>query len=697
MAEPRVRVGVLVPLKGNEEEDSSSHSLTIFQGSNTVGRNDIPTANKQVSRRHIHLNGLADGSAEIFVEGQNPISLRSGNSRKRLSPHEQGALGDGDIIELIPGSLPFKYKVALDDSKKEPPSVQCGEANEHFESSVDVKESIEVEKLLLKRKRQVLDDEAFARTLQAIEIEQATSGLGMASTSMNVKNVSDDQGLMHGIDLKDENVSIIVEGSGPIRCFNIPKEIWSSTFQLMRVQGLPTWANAGSVSISDVIQGNVLVAILSNYMVDMDWLLSACPILRTIPRVLVIHGESAHTFEHMKKEKPTSWLLYKPPLRLSYGTHHSKAMLLVYSRGVRVVVHTANLIYVDWNNKTQGLWMQDFPVKEKKDIGKTSPFEDDLVEYLEALEWSGCNVTLPQFGDVKINAAYFRRFDYGSASVRLVASVPGYHKGTKLKKWGHMKLRTILQEQCFENEFQGSPLVYQFSSLGSLDEKWMTELASSMCSGSTLDKKPLGSGSVQIIWPTVEDVRCSIEGYAAGNAIPSPQKNVEKEFLKKYWARWQANHTGRCRAMPHIKTYARYNGQALAWFLLTSSNLSKAAWGALQKNGSQLMIRSYELGVIFLPSLVLKSGIKFSCTDDYGLQQENVRGNHRSQLVTICWQGEKGRESTPTETVTLPVPYRLPPLPYTSEDVPWSWDRQYRKPDVYGEVWPRSVKLYTNQ
>lgn len=31
------------------------------------------------------------------------------------------------------------------------------------------------------------------------------------------------------------------------------------------------------------------------------------------------------------------------------------------------------------------------------------------------------------------------------------------------------------------------------------------------------------------------------------------------------------------------------------WFLLTSSNLSKAAWGALQKNNSQLMIRSYEV------------------------------------------------------------------------------------------------------
>lgn len=32
-----------------------------------------------------------------------------------------------------------------------------------------------------------------------------------------------------------------------------------------------------------------------------------------------------------------------------------------------------------------------------------------------------------------------------------------------------------------------------------------------------------------------------------------------------------------------------------SWFLLTSANLSKAAWGALQKSNSQLMIRSYEV------------------------------------------------------------------------------------------------------
>lgn len=129
--------------------------------------------------------------------------------------------------------------------------------------------------------------------------------------------------------------------------------------------------------------------------------------------------------------------------------------------------------------------------------------------------------------------------------VRLIASVPGYHSGPSLKKWGHMKLRTVLQECTFSKEFQKSPLVYQFSSLGSLDEKWMTEFASSLSAGQSDDKKPLGIGEQMIVWPTVEDVRCSLEGYAAGSCIPSPLKNVEKEFLKKYWAKWKASHTGR--------------------------------------------------------------------------------------------------------------------------------------------------------
>ena len=46
--------------------------------------------------------------------------------------------------------------------------------------------------------------------------------------------------------------------------------------------------------------------------------------------------------------------------------------------------------------------------------------------------------------------------------------------------------------------------------------------------------------------------------------------------------------------------------ECLIWILPFSSNLSKAAWGALEKKGSQLMIRSYEIGVLFLPMYMVR-------------------------------------------------------------------------------------------
>lgn len=43
-------------------------------------------------------------------------------------------------------------------------------------------------------------------------------------------------------------------------------------------------------------------------------------------------------------------------------------------------------------------------------------------------------------------------------------------------------------------------------------------------------------------------------------------------------------------------------GETSSAGILRSANLSKAAWGALEKNNTQIMVRSYELGVLYLPS-----------------------------------------------------------------------------------------------
>lgn len=669
MAESKVTIGLLLPLQRNLEVDSSISAIPIFEGINVVGRDNLTVSDKRISRKHMSLCASVDGSAQVVVEGSNPIILMSGGQRNKFCSQGKFLITHDDILELIPGDHLFKYVTVG--------SEHATSSKSQLSSSSRGKRRTEDSYEAVKKNRQILEDEAFARQLQSLPDNDSSVDVNSLVVAKSCRS-----------QLKSPADVVSYEDAEAIRHFSVLKDNISLTFRLLQVQGLPPWANSSSIAITDVIQGNVLVAILSNYMVDMEWLMSACPNLKKIPHVLVVHGEGDASVENMKKKKPANWIFHKPPLPIQYGTHHSKAMFLIYPNGVRVVVHTANLIFVDWNNKTQGLWMQDFPWKDQKSMNNGSLFENDLVDYLKTLKWPEFGVNLPVVGNVDINALFFKKFDYRSATVRLIASVPGYHMGPSLKKWGHMKMRSVLEEWMFEKEFCKSPLVYQFSSLGSLDEKWLTEFASSMSSGMTNDKSPLGMGKQLIIWPTVEDIRCSLEGYRAGSCVPGPQKNVEKEFLKKYWAKWKANHVGRCRAMPHIKTYARYNGQDLAWFLLTSANLSKAAWGALQKNNSQLMVRSYELGVLFLPSTIQYNQCPFSCTENNGSNQGNSRppkfdGSTKTKLVTLCWKG-----NTSSEVIQLPVPYQLPPQPYTSEDVPWSWDRHYSKKDVYGQVWP---------
>ncbi|XP_071682235.1 tyrosyl-DNA phosphodiesterase 1 isoform X3 [Lolium perenne] len=521
----RVRVGTLVPFAQGKSGPSNASllSIPIFEGSNVVGRSNLVVVDKRVSRKHLSLRAFADGSVEVVVEGPNPIVVRSEGQARKVCAQGRAKIVYDDVLELIPGDYIMKY-VPMSDERKSSASVDSNDLKKGKRHS-------EEDSVVAKRNRQVMEDEALARTLQESFAEEGTSVPGMACGQ--ALSSLDSAG-------SSERNSKRTHSAGPL------KDVLPLTFRLMRVQGLPSWTNTSAVTIQDVIQGDVLFAVLSNYMVDIDWLLTACPSLRKVPHVLVLHGEDGASLEHLKKSKPANWILHKPPLPISFGTHHSKAMLLVYPQGIRVVVHTANLIHVDWNNKSQGLWTQDFPWKDANDMNTNISFENDLVDYLRALKWPEFRLNLPVAGDVNINAAFFRKFDYSSSTVRLIGSVPGYHVGPNMKRWGHMKLRSVLEECVFEKQFCKSPLIYQFSSLGSLDEKWMSEFACSLSAGKAEDGSPLGIGKPLIVWPTVEDVRCSIEGYAAGSCIPSPQKNVEKDFLRKYWSRWKADHVGRC-------------------------------------------------------------------------------------------------------------------------------------------------------
>lgn len=111
--------------------------------------------------------------------------------------------------------------------------------------------------------------------------------------------------------------------------------------------------------------------------------------------------------------------------------------------------------------------------------------------------------------------------------------------------------------------------------------------------------------------------------------------------------------------------------------MLSSANLSKAAWGALQKKDTQLMIRSFEIGVFFHQKKY-RAASSFSCTPGKGLLGQGKNQDIQKKFIHFNTEA--------SNSIKFPIPYDLPPKrKYNANDVPWVWDVQRLKPDVLGK------------
>eukprot|EP00977_Amphora_coffeiformis_P026032 scaffold23831_cov180-Amphora_coffeaeformis.AAC.2 len=427
--------------------------------------------------------------------------------------------------------------------------------------------------------------------------------------------------------------------------------------------------------------------VISNYLIDPQYLLEEVPELLSIGRVVVFYGYEDHPLTGWKQAAgdsidfcclrpsdppgPTNPTGYQTP----YGVHHTKMFLIGFSnKNVRVVVHTANLRYSDIHLKSQGLYLQDFPLKSDEVKKETCVFENTLLDYLDTYRYTEPRVW-GKGEELDFLRGVIRRYDYSSANVVLLPCTPGLHHLDAKELRGHLKVRQAIAQytEPYPATDPGRPVVCQFSSMGSVSEKYLRELQSSMDTrrarqplSTTKDLSPI---QIKLVYPTVNEIRTSIEGYRGGGTVPGRLKNVNKPFLQPLFRKWSPNPGTAQNALwsgnhvPHIKSYFQLSKDEdfMEYFILGSQNLSMAAWGNLQNHARfgtrRLFIRHWELGVFLSPQTL-------GCEKLAPWYPDVVDLVH--------------------DTVTVPLPYCETPELYAASDAPWAVDVQYSEPDAFG-------------
>lgn len=192
-------------------------------------------------------------------------------------------------------------------------------------------------------------------------------------------------------------------------------------YHLTTVSSLPLSQNPSTLTLTDVLSGNPNYIVLSNYLIQPEMLISKCPVLESTRTLVLAHTLMDRHWNKYDNTSPFSPLhpnidVHYPKLNSRWGCMHSKFALVFYDEGVRVMITTANFIFFDWGNMTNGIYVQDFPLKAKDGKDGKNEFEETLCNYMRIAcsQVSGSDVV-----------RRLKLYDYTRANASLVASVPG--------------------------------------------------------------------------------------------------------------------------------------------------------------------------------------------------------------------------------------------------------------------------------
>ncbi|KAH7121230.1 tyrosyl-DNA phosphodiesterase I [Dendryphion nanum] len=531
-----------------------------------------------------------------------------------------------------------------------------------------------------------------------------------------------------------------------------------SPIQLTRIRDLAPAQNVDTIGLNDVLGDPMIKECWNfNYLFDIDFIMEHFdPDTRDLVKIKIIHGfwqngsdRRIALLEQVEKyanvEQITAFL---PDM---FGTHHSKMLVLVrHDDQAQVIIHTANMIARDWTNMTQAVWQSPLlplvPAKDRRElslsqnieswkenlsndqyhpIGSGERFKTDMLRYLGA------------YGK-RVRDLMRQLIDYDFSSIRaaFIASSPSRQKSGLLgpavqTSWGWLGLREILSTIPDSKAGDSPPtIVIQVSSIATLGQTptWLshfqsilsqtsptatpnfTSSSSSVSSTIFPSKKRLKEGqganlpspTFNMIFPTPQEIRTSLDGYQSGHSIhtkiTAPAQQKQLTYLHPLLCHWKhldaptENATSfrkaeRGPAAPHIKTYIRFTDsttRSIDWAMLTSANLSKQAWGDVVNAKGEIWIQSYEVGVVVWPG-VFDDGKERGDGEEMVMVPVFARdGPVEGDVVNGGGMQEGGKGRT---IVGFRMPYDLPLEQYGKDEKPWCASSAYEEPDWMGRVW----------
>jgi tyrosyl-DNA phosphodiesterase-1 len=400
----------------------------------------------------------------------------------------------------------------------------------------------------------------------------------------------------------------------------------------------------------------------------------------------------------------------------------------------------------DWGNMTQAVWhspklpLRPYGVKPDSStvpndtshpIGSGERFKSDLLRYFRAYGKRLTDMT-KQLTD----------YDFSSVRAAFIGSTPSRQKPAEAKpseqtSFGWLGLQEILSTIPTAAKLEQTALpphiVLQVSSIATLGAvpTWLGHfqsvlarstllqpLAASPSTKSSKLSKLLGGSDASdgqkentrhpkfnIIFPTPNEIRTSLDGYASGGSIhtklQSQPQQKQLEYLHPLFCHWKPpspapnttpahklGHALRGPAAPHIKTYIRFSStlhKTIDWAMLTSANLSKQAWGDVVSKKNEIWIQSWEAGVVVWPDLFIEPDTNSTDTvmiPVFGKDMPDTEDVAESTLASGINDTETGKT-----VVGIRMPYDLPLSSHAPGDKPWCATMQYSEPDWKGLTW----------